>query len=435
MKKLITTAAPLAMVAGLAVGAAGLSLASGPATSDPCAPTRVRGVAADPSRLDAGGSVGAADGEAIQLLGAGGAARVAALDGIGGVVRHVATRAGIGTAYVRDRAGGDVVVAVSADGTVRLFPAGGEALHPSWSRSGDLVWAVGAGLRVVPSGGSRARAVTGPLRGGLAFSPLFHGSNAIVAGVASAPSSAVPEDEYLSNLWRYDRRARTWRQLTRFTAGTDRWSIVRTPVAAPDGSIEFVRVSGRASQDTAPRFELWRLTGSGPQLERVLPGERYLAGHIGGARVWNVLDGDPGGWRLAEEMTGGSLRDVGCGAVAVDPLDQVDPDVRAGHRFAPLSGPNAGPAPSPASPIAATNAIIVGDFSTAQSAIDAAARIATVTGLHTGITDALQQPALVRPGVSAVLVTLPSGQDPEQALSGFRSELPEFAGWSWLVAV
>ena len=365
MRKLITAAAPFALVAGLAVGVAGLSLAGGPATSDPCVSGRVRAAVADPRRLDVGASIAAADGGAIQLLGAGGAARVATSDGVSGALRHVSTRAGVGTVYVRDRAGGDVVVAVSADGTVRRFLAGGEAMHPAWSPSGDVVWAVGAGMRIVSAGGTHARPVAGPVRGGLAFSPLFRGSNAIVVAVASAPSSAVPEDEYLSNLWRYDRRTGSWRQLTRFTAGPDRWSIVRTPVAAPDGSIEFVRIGARASRDAMPRFELWRLNDAGPQRERVLPGERYLAGYVGGARVWNIRAGDSGAWRLAEEATGGSLRDVGCGAVAVDPLDQVDPDLRAGHRFAPLSGPDAGATPPPSSPVPATNAIIVGDFSTA----------------------------------------------------------------------
>ena len=67
-------------------------------------------------------------------------------------------RAGVGTAYVRDRAGADVVVDVTASGTVRRFAAGGEATHPALSAAGDLAWAVGGDLRLVRAGGSRGPA-------------------------------------------------------------------------------------------------------------------------------------------------------------------------------------------------------------------------------------------------------------------------------------
>ena len=437
MKKPTAALGVVIMMSALATaGIAGLSQAGSPSGVSACAVARTR-VAAfrGPQRLMHGGSIAGADAGALEVLTAAGTARVLPPDGIAGMLRHVTTRAGVGTAYVRDRAGADVVVDVTASGTVRRFAAGGEATHPALSAAGDLAWAVGGDLHLVASGGSRARVIRGPVAGGLAFSPLFRGSASIVAAVAAAPSRRVPEDEYLSNLWRYSRPAGTWMRLTHFTAGADRWSVVRTPAVRPDGAIEFVRVTGRASADRQPTYQLWRLTTAGAHLVRALPGERYLAGYEAGARVWNLRDGSTGAWRLAAESADGSLRDVACGAVMVDPLDLVDPDLRPGHRFASLHEPAAASPSGAPSPVSSANAIIVGDFSTGSSAADAAAQITAATGLLAIVTDAGHLPALVRPGVSAVEVLLPPLPDPEEQLATFRSELPSFAGWSWLVAV
>src|SRR5207302_23725 len=148
--------------------------------------------------------------------------------------------------------------------------------------------------------------------------------------------AAVPEDEYLSNLWRYDLRTSRWVQVTHFSGGADRWTIVRTPFLASDGSIQFVRMSGRASADRAPRYQLWRRRGNVARRLRILPGEMYLAG----------LDGST---------------------------------------------------PS--------------------------------------IVDAGTQPAVVRPGVWALLISIAPGADAEAELARFRTAVPAFAGWSWIVSV
>jgi hypothetical protein len=424
------TAGLAAIVAIVVAGVGQRSFAgSGPAGAA-CGgpPRRVMSRAATLS----GSSIAAVDRNAIAYLTPSGVAGAAAPDGMGGIVRNATARAGIGTAYVRDRAGSDVVIAATAAG-LRRFPVEGEATHPNWSSRGDLVWAAGPDLEVVAPGASRARIVAGPVRAGLVFSPLFQTARRIVAAVVAPPTRAVPEDEYLSNLWRFDTADHRWTQLTHFTAGVDRWSVVRTPMLRPDGEIEFVRITGRASLDVAPRFQLWRLAPGGARLVRPLPGEMYLAGYEGAVRVWNLRAGDSGEWRLAVE-TAGRLRDVGCGAVAVDPLDRVDPDLRPGHRYASLDPP-AALGSAAATPGIATDAIIVGDFPTAAAAAEAATKIADATGSVATVTDADHEPALVRPGVSAVLVPVSAGTDPESALTAFRSALPEFAGWSWLVSV
>ena len=437
MKKPVVALSALAAASLLVTaGIAGLSLARSPAAIAACTPSGNRAAAAHaPERLMAGAAVAAIDGDALRLVGATGDPSVLAPDGGPGMLRHVATRIGVGTAYVRDRAGADEVFRVTARDGVQGFPAGGEALHPALSARGDLVWAVGANLRLVRSGATRSRSIAGPVRGGLAFSPLFRGSS-LVAAVSAAPTRAVPEDEDRSDLWGYRPLAHRWTRLTRLPAGSGRFSVVRTPIASPDGGIEFVRITGAAAADSAPRYELWRWTPAGARLERALPGEMYLAGSLNGGRLWNVRAGTTGGWQLATETADGGMRIVGCGAVMVDPLDRVDPDARPGDRLAPLLEPAAAASPTVGpSPIPTANAIIVGDFSTSAAAADAAAQIVATTGLRVQVTDGTQLPALVRPGVSAVEVLLPAGPDPEEQLAMFRSELPSFAGWSWLVAV
>jgi hypothetical protein len=342
----------------------------------------------------------------------------------------------VGTAYVRDRAGGDVVVAVTARG-VRRFATSAEAMHPSWSSRGELVWAEGADLRLVRPNATAASAIAGPVAGGLAFSPAFEPNGSIVSAVAAAPTARVAEDEYLSNLWRYHPGSGRWAQLTHFRGGSDAWSIVRTPVVMADGVVEFVRVHGRASQDVPPVYELWEFRRGSAHRVRRLPGEMYLAGRDGTARLWNLMDGDTGAWWIAHERADASLEAVGCGAVMVDPLDRPDPDVRPGTRLATVSPANAESGGTPGEPDAApaVDAILVGDFSSGGDAAAATARIEAAFGLGATVVDAEQQPAIVRPGVWAVLVPLPSESDGVQTLARFRLELPEFAGWTWLVSI
>ena len=44
-------------------------------------------------------------------------------------------------------------------------------------------------------------------------------------------------------------------------------------------------------------------------------------------------------------------------------------------------------------------------------------------------------PNIVRPGVWAAVMLLPAGVDPLAALTDFRARLPQYQGWSWVVAV
>jgi hypothetical protein len=383
---------------------------------------------ADIAGLTTGSIVAAVDGDAIAVVRGGQITRVTPPDRGTGVLRHVSARAGIGTTYVRDRRGGDVVVADTPAG-VRRFRVHGEALNPSLSATGRLVWAQGGGLRIVDAGSQAVRRIAGPVRNGMAFSPLFNDDGTIVAGIARPAIAAVPEDEYVSNLWRYDGGSGRWTQLTRFRGGADRWSVVRTPILASDGSVEFVRVRGRASLDRPPTFELWRLRGSTATQLRSLPGEMYLAGFDGSAHLWNLRDGATGSWQIDREQSDGSLQQVGCGAVAVDPLDRPDPDRRSSGRT--VGATDQGTTETHASGL---DEILVGDFSSSDAANEAAARIQSVVGSPATVVDATQAPAVLRPGVWAVIVPITS-DDPEADLARFREALPDLADWSWVVSI
>ena len=425
MKKVIT------FVVAVAVGALGVAARPGGAAPPASAVARCDGggpARSDMHALAVGAGFASADGTAISQTSPARTEVVVPPDGGRGVVRHVSSRPGVGTTYVRDRKGGDLVVSVTGHG-VRRFATRDEALQPSLSAHGDLVWAERSGLRLVPAGARTPTRIAGPTRGGVTFSPVFASPRTIVVGVAAPPTAAVPEDEYLSNLWRYDLRSSRWVRSTHFRGGPDRWSIVRTPFLAPDGSIQFVRVSGRPSMDRGPRFELWQLRGDIAKRLRPLPGEMYLAGFDGYARLWNVREGATGAWLIRRERADSSLEDAGCGAVMVDPLDRVDPDVRSGRRSSSIGGVDA----TTSSPVG--DAILVGDFSSFAAANDASATIGSALGSTPSIIDAKSQPAVVRPGVWAVLIPVAAGADSEAELARFRAMVPAFAGWSWIVSV
>ena len=367
----------------------------------------------------------------LALVGAG--AATAAGPAIDGVVRHVAADARFGVAYVQDLPGPDVVVIDRPQGEVRL-QASGEAANPSWSPTGDVVWAEARGLRIWEAKTGGLRSIPSPERGSLVFSPVFTGPDTIVAGVSGPPTAAIPEGEYLSDLWRYELRTHAWTQLTHFSAGTTTWSVVRTPVVRTAGTVEFVRVTGDATAATAPRFELWRLDGDRAVRERALPSERYLAGYQGAARLWNLRDEAAATWRIAREEPSGQLTLIGCGAVLVDPADVGDPDrstgsARTAQRSTPSPSPSTSPSPSGL-------AILVGDFGRQQDAQAAATSISDKYGPTATIRviDSTTSPTAIRPGVWAAVLLLTPGADPEAELESFRSRLPQFSDSSWVVA-
>ena len=428
-----------AVLAGVGLRGGGSVLAT--VDGDPCAPARHRVdpvLAADVTRRVASGhALVAADGDRLVAMTTGGGP-VSLVSAVPGMVRHVATAPGIGTAYIVDRRGADTVVALTPQG-ILTFPQTGEATHPTWSSRGDLAWSVGAGLRVRGAEGGAVRRIPTPVPGGRLFSPVFRSPRSIVAVLSSPPSAAVPEDERLNNLWRYDLPTRRWHQVTGFIAGSDRWTAIRTPLRREDGSLEFVRIQGRGSATHEPSFSLWSLAGGRARALRTLPDERYLAGEIGGERLWTVPDPRTGRSTILREEADGRSTLLGCGSVMTDPLDAVDPDRRAGRgRFTPPRGhwPDLdGPSTASLEP-AIEVGILVGDFRDRDQAEAAVARITAVFGAAASVSvvDAASAPDAIRPGVFGALLRLEPGTDVMHALDDFRSRLPEFGRTSWVVS-
>ena len=248
------------------------------------------------------------------------------------MLRHVAAGSA-GTAVVLDRPGGDDVMVSTPSGSV-VIRQRGEVTHPAWGPRASLAWGLDDRL-VLRSANGTIRSVPGPVPNGTIVAPVFDGHD-VVAVISAAPTRAVPEDEWSNDLWRYRSDRGRWVRLTAFLAGADRWTAIRTPFVTPDGSIEFVVIRGRASLTRMPRFALWRLRGDRARRLASLPDERYLAGFDGeGARLWNVPDRANARWLIQRETAAGAAT-IGCGAVAVDPMDVVDPD-RTGHGAPPVA--------------------------------------------------------------------------------------------------
>ena len=359
------------------------------------------------------------------------------------IIRHVTARAGVGIAYVLDRRGPDAIVIQTAGGEMRLEQSG-EASHPSWSADGRLVWSLGSALRVW-SPRTTTLDIGQPDSAIGVFSPVFAGTDSIMAVVAEPePGFTRTEDEGLDNLWRYDLKVGRWSRVTAFRARGDRWVGVRTPLVRHDGSVEFVRISGLSSATRMPSFELWEVTPDGVVSRiRSLPREMYLAGILDGHRVWNVFDQAAGEWRIYSETTATKFVDLGCGAVTVDPRSVGDPDRMplAPPTPSPTETPTPSPTPSPTTAPSSEpdydTGILVGDFSSIDQANEAVVTIKASLGEATvvEVVNSLTAPNIVRPGVWAAVMLLPAGVDALVALDDFRSRLPQFQGWSWVVSV
>lgn len=419
----------------------GTGLRGGPASVSaqprPCAPapvlSRAPGVAA-------GRGIVAVSGNRLISIGAGVAARPAMAEAAPGpgMVRHVAAAPGRGTAYVLDRHGADTLVIRRPSG-VRTLPQPGEVTHPAWSPRGDLAWSVGTALRVLQARGGGLRRIPVPVAGARVFSPVFATAERLLAVVSAPPTEAVPEDERLNNLWRYDLARGRWARVTRFTAGADRWTAIRTPLRLDDGSLAFVRIDGRGSATRMPTFHLWSLSHGRAAPVRQLAGERYLAAQDAGRLVWDVPDPTTGVFRLVREDAPGRETLIGCGAVMVDPLDAVDPDRRAGPgRYTPARGDWTGldTPPSETSQAAPRIGILVGDYDDPSQARAAAARIRAAygPGAPVALVDAVSAPDAIVPGKFGAMLRLREDADPEAALVDFRTRLPEYATSSWVVS-
>jgi hypothetical protein len=347
-----------------------------------------------------------------------------------GTIKHLAVRRGIGTAFVIDRAGADVVVAMTREG-VHVLPQAAEASHPAWSSRGRLAWSTGSSIVVRAPVTGEIDELSVPVRGASISAPVFLSNRRIAAVVSAPPNDRVPEGEQLGDLWATEIAGTRWRRLTHFRAGGDRWVTIRTPIAGA-GTIDFVRVSARGSSTEAPRFELWRYEHGAASRVRRLAGERYLAGRLRGRLVWNRPDPSHGRHLLQIEQAG-VMRSIGCGAVLVDPIDVADPDRRGGGSYMPLRGDQ--PDPGEAADASAEEvAVIVGDFQTLAQAEAVASQIRRAySGSLVDVVDNDDAPLAIRPGVFGALLHLPHDADPSAAIAAFRATLPAYTSNSWIV--
>jgi len=342
------------------------------------------------------------------------------------MLRQVAS-APAGTAVVRDLPGPDEIVLTTSGGS-EAIPQRGEVSHPSWGPEGSLAWGVDDRLALRSPTGS-VRSIAGPRPGGILVAPVFEGTD-VVAVVSAPPTRAVPEDDWSNDLWRYRTSSGRWVRLTSFPADADRWTAIRTPVAMPDGSIEFVVIRGRASVAGMPRFSLWRLRDGDVERVASLSDERYLAGVDGeGARLWNVPDRANARWLIRRETTTGE-ETVGCGAVGVDPFDVVDPD-RTGHepRAARIGG---GADEVPGDPI--ESALLVGDFASEPAAGLVAQQVsrAYAGAMPVDVVRGGVRSGIVQPGHWAVVVRLPATTDGTAELDALRAAFPALASHTWI---
>ena len=341
-----------------------------------------------------------------------------------GVLRHVATRAGVGSAVVEDTPGSDRVVVIGEEGT-RTVEVSGEVTHPTWSPRGRLAWTVNMrAVEVATRSGAVTARIPRPRGTRAVFSPVFRSESRVASVVQEdVPEPFAAEDDFLDNLWSFDLRARRWTPLTDFRLQGTRWSIIRTPVVASDGSILFVRVTGDALATRAPSFELWRLRERGAVKVRSLPGEMYIASVQGRGIVWNVPSPRCDGWALVRRSFGG-VREIGCGAVTADPV-QPDPDlvVDVTHEAEQEPSADAGDGER--------TGVLVGDFSSRAAARAVATR--AKVGLRASVVDHDAQPLSVRPGAWAVVWRLPSGTRAGEALATVRRALPRYRDRAWIV--
>ena len=345
-------------------------------------------------------------------------------------IKHLAVRPGVGTAYVIDRAGPDVVVTMTRGG-VDVLPQAAEVSHPAWSASGRLAWATGSSIVVRDPASGKTDELAAPVQGASVYAPVFLSDRRIAAVVSAAPDGHVYEGERSGDLWTTDVAGTRWRRLTQFRAGGARWVTIRTPIVRA-GGIDFVRVGARGSSTGAPRFELWRYEHGAVSRVRRLDGERYLAGRFRGQLVWNRPDPMHGRHVLQVEEAG-AMRTIGCGAVLVDPVDVADPDLRAAGSYVPLRGEQ--PDPSGATDASAEEvAVIVGDFQTVAEAEAVASLIRRAyPGSLVDVVDNEDAPLAIRPGVFGALLHLPHDADPSAAIAAFRAALPAYSSNSWIV--
>ena len=121
------TASIIGVLSGTAFGRAPSAAA--------CAPERLQTPGSDTAVARGSGLVAVTGGRTLVELDRTGARRAFSAPAEEGVVRHVATAPGSGTAYVIDLPGPDTIVIHTRDRVIRS-PQPGEATHPAWSPDG-----------------------------------------------------------------------------------------------------------------------------------------------------------------------------------------------------------------------------------------------------------------------------------------------------------
>jgi len=331
---------------------------------------------------------------------------------------------GDAVAYVRDRSGDDQLVIATRGRAPIALRQPGEVSRPAWGPGGRLAWGVDDAIAIRSTRGTVHR-ITGPRPGGQVIAPAFDARGRVIAVVGAAPSSAVPEGEWSDDLWRL--AGGRWIRLTSFPAGGDRWTAIRTPMTAPDGSVAFVVIRGRASSTSLPRFSLWRLVGADATQVRRLPGEAYLAGSApDGGSLWNVPDRTQARWLITDDA--GVV--VGCGAVAVDPLDTVDPD-RTGHAAPPPKVHRGSIEVGDPAEVA----LLVGDFTNETAAGVVAERLtqAYAGSVPVDVVSGGRGVSIVQPDRWAVVVRLGADTDGTAELEDLRAMTPDLAPNTWIV--
>jgi hypothetical protein len=393
-------------------------------------------------------TVAALDGEGVVMIDPriGRRKVLTAPGGPGGLLRHISTAAGLGTVYVDDLRGPDTVVIATSDHVFKIREKG-EVTHPTWSPSGKVAWSLGTSLRLWSPADRSVGTIPIPEAASSVFSPVFIAPDEIMA-VVQEPVPGTNADDSLDNLWRYDVDTRAWTRVTSFGADAEHWSVIRTPVPAPDGTLRFVLIQGLSSMTDPPSFELWSYGDGAPLKIRDLPREMYLADVTDGGLTWNTPGGLAGEWRLVFEAADGTVRDLGCGTVAVDPVSEPDPDLTAeqghldvvtGQGLSDVSIIQRGlqePVPQGSS-TPAPLAILVGDFGSRQGALAAARAMSEGlgVGVPVSVIDHRGHPIAVRPGAWAAVALMPTATDPEADLARFRTLFPEYAASSWIVAL
>ena len=340
-----------------------------------------------------------------------------------GTVRHVVDRPGVGTAFVSDRKGPDML-SVTIHDVTSAAPTEGEVTNPAISESGSIAWAEDqTSIKVWNPRTDELTTLNRPEDTSAVFSPTFV-SDGKLAAVGQQPVSGIPgEDDGLNNLFEIGLDGGPWKPLTSFAGSATDWTAVRTPVASPDGDVLFVRVHGNSEATSEPGYELWTTSAEGGHRLTRLHGEMYLAGLSGDTLMWNARSETCDDWGLFEETQDG-LEQVGCGAVLADPLDAVDPD---------LEHEEHGDFAAPPAHEEGDTAIIVGDFASEDRAAAVEALMRDVPRQRV-VTHA-SLPHAVAPGAWVVVRPVRQGISPHDALDELRNELPAYAGMAFIVSL